>query len=388
MDLSDESFFPHPDWLNQFRLRSAYGASGVQPGGTVALQTFASSTANVASVPGSTTATDSPGLLGSALNRDPQARALDRVGKRLRVERAAQPRSLRFDVLHAQDEGRDHQQSDRSIVRRGRALRAPELGLRPELGHRIRCECDGHRPPGIEQDINLSMSHNNNKILNLGIDPSTGKARTNIGTGTTRDSVGLPINAWIVRPFTYTDANKDGIITPDEVTPGAGFIYYGYSNPRDIIAITNGVDLFQRHLRLSVLADYKGGYNLNNASGSFYATNFATWYSENLKSTPLWDQARNVAASSAKNPATAIGYAENGAYWRLREVSAAWTLPKSVSDRMRSRDAQIVFSARNLHTWTKYTGVDPEANYGATDVRARLRRPPRAYFNLRANLHY
>ena len=38
--LSDESFFPHPEWLNQFRLRSAFGASGVQPGGTVALQTF------------------------------------------------------------------------------------------------------------------------------------------------------------------------------------------------------------------------------------------------------------------------------------------------------------------------------------------------------------
>ena len=32
--ISDESFFPQFDWLNQFRLRSAYGASGVQPGGT------------------------------------------------------------------------------------------------------------------------------------------------------------------------------------------------------------------------------------------------------------------------------------------------------------------------------------------------------------------
>ena len=31
--VSDESFFPRMAWLNQFRLRSAYGASGVQPGG-------------------------------------------------------------------------------------------------------------------------------------------------------------------------------------------------------------------------------------------------------------------------------------------------------------------------------------------------------------------
>ena len=88
--LSDESFFPHPDWLNQFRLRSAFGASGVQPGGTVALQTFS--------------VVDGEHRVGAGLDeRDgfagppperarqprPQARALDRVGERLRVERVA-----------------------------------------------------------------------------------------------------------------------------------------------------------------------------------------------------------------------------------------------------------------------------------------------------------
>ena len=199
----------------------------------------------------------------------------------------------------------------------------------------------------------------------------------------------MPINAWILRPFTYNDANGDNIITPDEVTPGTGFIYYGYSQPRDLVAITNGIDLFECHVRLSVLTDYKGGYNLNNSSASFYATNFATWASENVKDTPLWDQARNVAASSAKNPATSIGYVENGSYWRLREASAAWTLPKRVSDRLRARDAQVVFSARNLHTWTKYTGVDPEANFGAGDVQNSFSTTaPRTVFSLRANLHY
>jgi hypothetical protein len=193
----------------------------------------------------------------------------------------------------------------------------------------------------------------------------------------------------VLRPFTYNDANGDGIITPDEVTPGTGFIYYGYSAPRDLIAITNGFDLFERHLRLSFLIDRKGGYNLNNGSASFYATNFATWSSENLKDTPLWDQARNVAASSAKSPATSIGYYENGTYTRLREISAAWTLPKRVSDRLRSRDASIVFSARNLHLWTNYTGVDPEANYGSGDVQTTFSTTaPRTYFSLRANLHY
>ena len=65
--LSDESFFPRPEWMTQLRLRSAYGASGVQPGGAVALQTFGATTANIASVAGSATATDSPGLVAQAL---------------------------------------------------------------------------------------------------------------------------------------------------------------------------------------------------------------------------------------------------------------------------------------------------------------------------------
>ena len=42
--ISDEDFFPHMNWLDQLRLRSAYGASGVQPGATTSLQTFSAVT--------------------------------------------------------------------------------------------------------------------------------------------------------------------------------------------------------------------------------------------------------------------------------------------------------------------------------------------------------
>ena len=154
----------------------------------------------------------------------------------------------------------------------------------------------------------------------------------------------------MLRPFTYNDANGDGIITPDEVTPGTGFIYYGYSQPRDIIAITNGFDLFERHLRLSVLIDYKGGYNLNNGSASFYATNFATWSSENLKDTPLWDQARNVAASSAKNPATSIGYYENGSVLApARSVGGVDAAEAGVGSLALARRADRVLRAQPAH---------------------------------------
>src|SRR5205823_15113084 len=46
---SDESFFPKPAWLNSFRARMAYGASGVQPGRTDGLATFTAGSPNLKS---------------------------------------------------------------------------------------------------------------------------------------------------------------------------------------------------------------------------------------------------------------------------------------------------------------------------------------------------
>ena len=42
--ISDESFFPHPAFLDQLRLRVAYGTSGVQPGTTDAVQYYSATT--------------------------------------------------------------------------------------------------------------------------------------------------------------------------------------------------------------------------------------------------------------------------------------------------------------------------------------------------------
>src|SRR4029078_9337973 len=65
--LSDEAFFPKMDWLNQFRLRAAYGASGVQPGSTTALRTYSAASQNIAPTPVASTGADTPGLLAAAL---------------------------------------------------------------------------------------------------------------------------------------------------------------------------------------------------------------------------------------------------------------------------------------------------------------------------------
>ncbi|HEU4990221.1 MAG TPA: SusC/RagA family TonB-linked outer membrane protein [Gemmatimonadaceae bacterium] len=387
--ISDESFFPKYHWLNQFRLRSAYGASGVSPGGTVALRTFAAQTGNIAVVSGAAGGTDTPGLIANALgnpNLKPERSAEFEGGFEANV----------FDRAHLSFTYYDKKTHDALISQQiASSSGASALSVLKNLASvdnsGLEAEIDGTLVDRrmISWDVTVSASHNTNKILSLGKDPS-GKANATIGTGAFRDSVGLPVNAAFARPYTYSDADNNGIITPNEVTVQSGYVYAGYSAPRDIFSVTNGFDLFDRKLRITVLTDYKGGYVLYNNNFAFYAQNFASWYSNNVKTTPLWDQARAVAYSSAKNPTNSYyGYLENGQFWKLREVSAALTLPNVVASKIRAKDAQLVFSARNLHTWTPYTGIDPESNYSTGDVQTDFSTiAPPTYFILRLNLHY
>lgn len=47
---------------------------------------------------------------------------------------------------------------------------------------------------------------------------------------------------------------------------------------------------------------------------------------------------------------------------KLREVSASYTLPERWLRRAGVSRAVVSVAARELHTWTRYRGVDPEVN--------------------------
>ncbi|HYJ78493.1 MAG TPA: hypothetical protein VEW03_02730, partial [Longimicrobiaceae bacterium] len=57
-------------------------------------------------------------------------------------------------------------------------------------------------------------------------------------------------------------------------------------------------------------------------------------------------------------------YVEDGSFVKLRELSLSFDVPASLL-RGRASSAQLQLSARNLKTWTDYTGLDPEvSNFG------------------------
>jgi TonB-dependent starch-binding outer membrane protein SusC len=57
-------------------------------------------------------------------------------------------------------------------------------------------------------------------------------------------------------------------------------------------------------------------------------------------------------------------YVEDGSFVKLREIALTYTLPAALNRRLRTSNASITVSGRNLNTWTNYTGWDPETNTG------------------------
>lgn len=64
------------------------------------------------------------------------------------------------------------------------------------------------------------------------------------------------------------------------------------------------------------------------------------------------------------NPlATAAGLIESRNFVRIQEASLSYNLPKSLLRNWKINSMSIFASVRNLHTFTKWTGMDPESGY-------------------------
>jgi hypothetical protein len=232
-------------------------------------------------------------------------------------------------------------------------------------------------------DASFAGSANSNKLVDLGPVPPI------IGT-LIQERAGYPLFGWWSRPITgYADKNGDGLLDVTEVTVGDTAVFLGYSAPRYEMTFNNGFDFLDRTLRIATLFDYKGGYKGDNDTQRIRCQNRVNCREEADPTASLEHQARVVALRD--NPArTQAGFIEDGSFVRWRELSVTYSAPDRMATRVfRAQSASLTFAARNLHVWTKYSGVDPEASYGSGNVPNDFQTaPPPTYFTLRLNLGF
>jgi TonB-linked SusC/RagA family outer membrane protein len=359
--VSDESFFPRPNWLGQFRLRTAYGASGVQPGSNDAIRSFEAVTANVGGV-------DLPAVRNDLLGN-----------KDLRPEKSTELEAG-FEMSMLQDRvtvdltGYQKKTRDALIA----AVVAPSAGSQSTT---VRRNLGEIRNQGLELltsaqlvnrerflwDVTVNASTNSNKLLSLGDTPE----QVNVNT---RVAEGYPLFGWWAAPITgWEDRNADGILTYNadpalnEVFVSDVPVFRGYTQPRHLLTIANGFEFLSNRLRLQGVMDYRGGHRAYNNTERIRCASRQNCNGLMNPEASFEEQAMVVA--HLNHPTRTLdGFYQPGAFWKLREVSLRYSIPPRLLGYARgARTGDIVLSGRNLKTWTKYRGVDPENDFTATD---------------------
>ena len=384
--ISDEEWFPHIKGMNQMRLRTAYGASGVQPGSRDALQYYSPTTTNVALV-------DQPGVTyasaGNAVLRPERANEFE-IG----FDTKLWTNRINFEATYYNKLTKD------AIIG---AVVPPDLGsgnttIRTNLGSvqntgaEFAVNAQIMERSNFAWDATLNYSMNGNKLVTLGTDAQGRPIPPQVGT-TTRQQAGYPLNGYWQRQITsFADQNGDHMITLNEIVVNDSATFVGYSIPRYEATLQNGFDLFKKRLRVSALFDYKGGFIQLNGTERIRCGSRNNCYGAYDAAAPLWQQARAVAVREHASR-TQAGYMEDAAFVRFREWSFRYQLPDNVVTASRfAKQANITFSVRNLHKWTNYSGVDPESNSDAgstasvaSDFQALA---PPTYYTLRLNLGF
>ncbi len=357
--MSDESFFPKWDFLNQFRFRAALGSSGVQPGPNDALRFYAATTSNYRGV-------DQPAVIYSAIG-NPNLKPERSTELETGFDAKFLNNRYSFELTYYRKKTQD------AIIS---AIQPPSIGgpanLRVNIGS---VENQGWEALMSAQvldrknfawDMSLNGSTNSNELISLGSTPPQ------IGT-VTRAVEGYPIFGLWARKITgWQDKNNDKILTYNadpnlnEVFVADSFSFRGYSQPRHLVTWTNGFDLFSRRLRIQTMVDYRGGHLWYNNTERIRCVSRQNCNGLQSSGASFEEQAMVVATRN--HPSASLdGFLQKGDFARFREASIQYSLSPALSQRLfKSRAVSFLFTGRNLARWTEYRGVDPENDYQVT----------------------
>jgi TonB-linked SusC/RagA family outer membrane protein len=396
--LGEENFFPKQDYLSSARFRAAYGQSGQRPNFRDAILFY--SPAAVALRTSDNTSINVPSFFTGGVGNqrlEPERSAEGEIGFDLGFWRDRIATELTYysksthDALVARTLPLSNGQSETRFENLGRVKNAG-------FEYQINAQLYDTRQLGFQ--LLLNGSRQANKLVDLG----NGIAPIIFNDGHQRHQNGYPLGGyWQVPILSYADLNHDGYISrvncPSnngtdnppgpagvacEVQLGDTAVYLGSPFPTSELSITPTLTVY-KSVTVRALFDHRGGQKLLNLNGHFRCVTFLICPEANGKNQPFDDQAAYIAGLMG----TDAGYIQDASFTKLREVSIAFGVPERYVTRFGFTGATLTFAGRNLHTWTKYKGLDPEineqggANFGTDEF---LSQPHVRYYTVRLDL--
>jgi len=347
--MSDEPFWKFP-FVNQLRLRAAYGESGRAPPYNATVRNYQGALG-----PGDVPAV-TPNNIGDPSLKPERGKEIE-LGldaglwdDRLGVEFTYYRKRTVNDILQTQV--------------------APSIGFSGsqyfnagavvsqgiELLARARPYARGR----VSVDLTFNLTTNSNKILSLmpgfkSVSPST----------FIEHRVGYPVGSWFAKRVVSAqfDAalNATNVMCDDGnggavACSSAPNVYLGRTLPSVEGAFSPVVTLSDR-LRVSGLLDFKTGYKKLDGDTRVRCTIFSRCPEDfaPFRSDPI-----RVAEIQNGIPDF---YINDASFLKLREVSVSYTLPEVWGGALGASRAIVSFAGRNLYTWTRYPGLEPEAMF-------------------------
>ena len=374
---SEEAFFPQNPVLSSLRLRAAYGQSGRQPNFRDAI-TYLNPTAvrvDNAELPAVTFTQAGVG--------DPTLKPERTAEQEVGFDAGVWQDRLNLQVTYYSKTTRDLLvQRPLAVSVGGSDTRFENIGRMENRGWEGQLSGTVFKTDPVTLEVMVGGSTNDNKLVQLG----AGITPIPINSARQFHRSGYPAGGWWQRPYTYSDANQDGMIARSEVVLGDTAVYLGNPLPKHELQFQPAVTLF-RNVRLQALVSRRGGYKTLNNTDRFRCAFAQNCRAINDPTSPLAEQAAAIAAVLT----TDAGYIQDASFTRLREVSMTLTAPKRWAAVAKAQGLSLTVAGRNLATWTDYKGLDPEVtstpnqNFTTSDF---LTLPPVRYLTARLNLSF
>jgi hypothetical protein len=161
----------------------------------------------------------------------------------------------------------------------------------------------------------------------------------------------------------FRDVNGDGTITYSGDRQYMGNPFPTLQGGLNLTAAYKGIDLsvfWQGQTGNSILNATRAAVDGLNGDTNF-RSDIQPWTSDNHSNTTPRvvygggaEQVKNFEIASTR-------WVENGSYLRLKNVQIGYTFPKSLTSKISSQGTvRVYLTGRNIFTFTKYTGFDPE----------------------------
>jgi TonB-linked SusC/RagA family outer membrane protein len=141
-------------------------------------------------------------------------------------------------------------------------------------------------------------------------------------------------------------------------TDDAPPVFLGTITPKFTGGLTGTITI-RNNLRLYGLVDWKRGHKLLDTDGVIRCAIFRLCEANVRPENYSTQYVANVQNGSSL--VIVDQFIRNASFARLREVSASYTIPERFARQARVTRAVLTVAGRNLHTWTKYPGLDPES---------------------------